>query len=166
MMKYRGRAWDNHQENKILELTLLLVCYINFYKLLDFSGPQFPQLWIEVSRLDFLYGSCHLGENVINTVNINHAPRTLPLYLLSFLLVMNQLFLSLHKQLNSCSIVFKILRYWEKDQEKRFESPLNGSKNKINIQTFLFNIIKLKFSDWHYHCYICMIWNSLEKENI
>lgn len=49
----------------------------------------------------------------------------------------------------------------------RFEIPLNTNKNEINMQIFVFNIIKLKFPDYYYITVFCKpASNSLEKVNI
>lgn len=49
----------------------------------------------------------------------------------------------------------------------RFEIPLNTNKNEINIQIFVFNIIKLKFPDYYYITIFSKpASNSLEKVNI
>lgn len=99
--------------------------------MLDFSGPRFPQLWNKVLRLGFLYDLCHCEGKCghMHTVNINHAVRTLPLYLLSFLLSMNKSFL----RIQNWTIVPQPSKYYI-TEKVRFEIPLNTNKNKINIQ--------------------------------
>lgn len=119
MTQFRGRAWNNQQEQEysIIVVTLQLVHYINFYKWLDFSGPQFHQMWNEGLRLAFLCDPRHLGKNVtICTWYTLIIPQELCLYMLHHFYYLWANHFSVFT--NDCYTIFKISHYWERYQEK------------------------------------------------